>query len=161
MSDVLNEPIRIQPADVRALLDMIAGTDVEELEVEYGGARISIGRKPSGEQMLFTEPPLDSGAEAVALSANASGSTGEPASGQITVTASIVGLFFRGREPGAEPLALEGDPVTAGQVLAIIESLRVPHAVESPGAGLLEQVLVHDGHPVEYGQPIMVIRSEV
>jgi acetyl-CoA carboxylase biotin carboxyl carrier protein len=76
----------------------------------------------------------------------------------LEVRSSVVGLFLRGREPGSAPLVSEGDVVTQGQPLAVIESLRVPHTVESPAAGVVERILAQDGHPVEYGQPVMLVR---
>jgi acetyl-CoA carboxylase biotin carboxyl carrier protein len=147
----------IGPAEVRALLDLVAGTDVEELEVEHRGVRVLIRRQPTPPRPAA--PPRDPEQRVQPSAAGASAAEGG-APEHLVVTSGWVGLFFRGHEPGAEPLAREGDQVSAGQSLAIVESLRVPHAVESELAGVLERVLVEDGHPVEYGQPLLLVRPE-
>jgi len=139
-------------ADVRALLDLVAGTDVEELEVEHHGARVLIRREPT--RAAAAPPPVGQAAP----EARGVEPADDPFAGLVVVRSSLVGLFFRGKEPGAEALAREGEAVRPGQPLAIVEALRVPHLLEAPVAGTLERVLVQDGHAVEYGQPILLLR---
>jgi acetyl-CoA carboxylase biotin carboxyl carrier protein len=145
-------PPGISAADLASLLALLAGTDLEELEVQHGENRLLVRRDPARPPAPAPTPPgrdalrpADEGAEAF---------RGDRL---LAIRSTLVGLFFRGGEPGAEPLAREGDAVRAGQPLATIEALRVPHAVESPADGTLERVLVEDGHPVEYGQPVMLL----
>jgi acetyl-CoA carboxylase biotin carboxyl carrier protein len=73
----------------------------------------------------------------------------------LVVVAPAVGLFHRGGEEGAPPLAAEGETVTRGQVLGVVEVLRMPHPVEAPAEGRVERFLVESGQPVEYGQPLV------
>ena len=138
---------------VRSLLDLVAGTDVEELEVEHEGARVLIRRAPSPRL-------LDSAVDSEAASATARGSADADSADDapVTVTSPVVGLFFRGRERGDPPLVSEGDAVTAGQPVAMVESLRIPNLLEAPADGVVEQILADDGMPVEYGQPVLIIR---
>jgi acetyl-CoA carboxylase biotin carboxyl carrier protein len=147
----------IGPAEVRALLDLVAGTDVEELEVEQRGVRVLIRRQPTPLRPATLPSDPERRADP---SANGASAAEGGAPDHLVITSGWVGLFFRGREPGAEPLAREGEQIAAGQPLAMVESLRVPHAVESERSGVLEQVLVEDGHPVEYGQPLLLVRPE-
>ncbi len=79
---------------------------------------------------------------------------------EIVVTARVVGLFYRGKEPGGAPLVELGSHVEAGQQLGIIEVLRKPTAVTAPVAGEIVQIFHEDGHGVQYGDPLFVIRPD-
>jgi acetyl-CoA carboxylase biotin carboxyl carrier protein len=142
-------------AQARALLDLVAGTDIEEIEVEHDGIRVLIRRDPSD---LSGGRAGDDASEAVGTGENGSDHQIDATREVVPVVSGAVGLFLRGRDPGATPLAVVGDTVTLGQPLAVIESLRVPQLVESPAAGTLAEILAQDGHPVEYGQTIMLVR---
>jgi acetyl-CoA carboxylase biotin carboxyl carrier protein len=142
-------------AQARALLDLVAGTDIEELLVEHDGVRVLIRRDPSES---LKAGAVSASSEAVGRRADGTEVQIDVALELVPVVSSVVGLFLRGREPGSAALAVEGDTVTVGQPLAVIESLRVPQTVESPAAGTLERILAQDGHPVEYGQTIMLVR---
>jgi acetyl-CoA carboxylase biotin carboxyl carrier protein len=149
----------LEARHVARLLGAVRGSDVELLEVESGDIRVVIRRRPE-----LAPPPRQTDAASGATQApdgeDRSRELGEtrPGSDAIAVTSTLVGVFFRGREAGGAPLTDEGVEVQSGQTLAIIESLGVPHPIDSPADGSLEGFLVEDGHPVEYGQPLLVLR---
>jgi biotin carboxyl carrier protein len=129
----------LAPESLRELLRLLEATGVEELEVEAAGGRLLLRREP------------------VAAPTRLSAAPGALPAEPLVVTSPAVGVFHRGTEDGAPPLAAEGQVVRRGQVLAIVEVLRMPHPVEASVAGRLERFLVDDGQPAEYGQPLLVL----
>jgi len=118
-----------------------------ELEVESGGTRIRVVREHApvtvsrqAESRLATE--------AVTVPATA---------GLATVEAPMVGTFYRASAPDAAPFVNEGDHVKEGQVLCIIEAMKLMNEIEAKRAGRVEKILVENGQPVEYGQPLFLI----
>lgn len=79
---------------------------------------------------------------------------------KVVVSARVVGLFYRGKEPGGAPLVEVGSHVESGQQLGIIEVLRKPTAVSAPVAGEIVQIFHEDGQGVQYGDPLFVIRPD-
>jgi len=75
----------------------------------------------------------------------------------VTIEAPMVGTFYRASSPTAEPYVREGDVVKQGQVLCIIEAMKLMNEIESKAAGRIEKILVENGQPVEYGQPMFLI----
>ncbi|HEX7198286.1 MAG TPA: biotin/lipoyl-containing protein, partial [Dongiaceae bacterium] len=81
--------------------------------------------------------------------------TGPPAG---AVTSPMVGTAYLAPEPGAEPFVKTGDKVKKGQTLLIIEAMKVMNPIPAPEAGTVEAILINDGQPVEYGEPLLVVR---
>jgi len=75
----------------------------------------------------------------------------------VAVEAPMVGTFYRASSPTAEPYVREGDVVKQGQILCIIEAMKLMNEIESKAAGRIEKILVENGQPVEYGQPMFLI----
>jgi len=140
--------------ELKALLRIMEGNDVEELEVEEGGRRVRIRRRAvrdSGPQAA-TVPPT--GLSILAHAAPASPSETE---GLIPVESPMVGTFYRAPAPGVDPYVKEGDPVQKGTVLCIIEAMKLMNEIESESAGRIVKILVENGQPVEYGQPLFLV----
>jgi biotin carboxyl carrier protein len=131
----------LAPDELRALLYLLESVGVELLEVEIGGGRLVVRRDPrsvpEARETPVVAPPPDA----------------------LVVGAPAVGIFYRGTEEGSPPLAGPGDTVARGQVLGVVEVLRMPHPVEAPKGGRIESFLVENGQPVEYGQPLFVLRA--
>ncbi|MDP8924792.1 MAG: acetyl-CoA carboxylase biotin carboxyl carrier protein [Chloroflexota bacterium] len=124
------------------LLRLLDSSDVEELEVEHEGARLVIRRDVS-----------DNSAATAAAPRAIPGARPET----FVVTSPIVGLFHR-VAGGADPPAEEGASVAAGQVVGAVEAMGMLSRVQTERAGVIQEVLVRDGQPVEYGQPLVVLR---
>jgi acetyl-CoA carboxylase biotin carboxyl carrier protein len=75
----------------------------------------------------------------------------------VTIEAPMVGTFYRASSPTAEPYVREGDVVKQGQILCIIEAMKLMNEIESKAGGRIEKILVENGQPVEYGQPLFLI----
>ena len=80
----------------------------------------------------------------------------EPVAG-VTIEAPMVGTFYRAPSPNVEPYVQEGDVVKEGQILCIIEAMKLMNEIESKAAGRIVKILVENGHGVEYGQPLFLI----
>jgi biotin carboxyl carrier protein len=124
----------ISQADLRDLLALVAGSDVVELEVGFDGGRLSLRRAPAS--VLSPQSSVLGSAEA------------EPTT--LVVTSPLVGIFH--------PSVSAGDQVDSGQSIGAIEALGLPTSVDAPQGGAVEDLLVGDGQPVEYGQPLLVLR---
>jgi len=135
---------RLLQTEARELLRLLEETSLSEILVEEGETRIHIRRGVELEGV-----PI----EVIAGLAEA---PAPPA--LFSVTAPVVGRFSPAGD-GAEP-PRRGHPVVVGQQLGVIESMRVPHEVVSTVSGEVVEVLVQDGQPVEYGQPLFVVRPE-
>lgn len=125
------------------LLKIMEARDVEELELEVSGLKVRL-RRLVGEHLDAI--PIQEPAEP-----SEAGSAGD------FVLAQRVGFFHSSSGDGADAPKV-GDEVAEGQVLGAIDSLSVPVPVQAPRPGRLEEVLVEDGQPVEYGQPLFVVR---
>ena len=136
-ADPLLECAGLSEAQLADVLELVAGTDVVELEVSFGGGRLSL-RRPA--QVAQPAPERREASGAPDLQDGAA----------LAVTSPLVGIFH--------PVVAAGDPVQPGQSIGAIEALGMPTSVDAPQSGTVEQLLVFDGSPVEYGQPLLVLR---
>jgi oxaloacetate decarboxylase alpha subunit len=156
--------------EIKELIELLKDTDISELEIERSGVKVRIRKggdvtfHPTMPRMEY--PPAAIVAPAVAEVAApapvsaAAERVAEPAkANQIKVTAPIVGTFYRSSSPDKPAYVEVGDVVKKGQVLCIIEAMKLMNEIESETAGKVVQLLVENGSPVEYGQPLFVIES--
>jgi oxaloacetate decarboxylase alpha subunit len=145
--------------ELKAVLRLMEGNDVEELEVEEGGRRVRIRRRsPPGRV-----PPvaMDPAPQAVAPGASVlpSGAVAAEAAGLIPVESPMVGTFYRAPAPGADPYVKEGDLVQKGTVICIIEAMKLMNEIESEVSGRIVRIPVENGQPVEFGQTLFLIEA--
>ena len=146
---------------VRKLADILTDTGLSEIEVEHGGLKIRVAKQlTSGPaQVTYAAPPPAAPAPAAAPAAAAPAAEPAPAaraSGD-AVKSPMVGSVYLQPEPGADPFVKAGDTVAAGQTLMIIEAMKTMNPIPAPRAGKVVEVLVEDGQPVEFGEPLIVI----
>lgn len=153
------EKIRKLIEGLTALLHGQGGAALEEIEVQEGDLRIRVRRAAAA-------PPLVVPAAPAAVSAAApppSGSGEETRAsepGLVLVRSPIVGTFYSAPSPGAPDFVSPGDAVAAGQVLCIVEAMKLMNEIEAETAGQIVERLVQTGQPVEYGQPLFSLRPE-
>jgi len=150
--------------EIKELIDMLKDTDISEVEIERSGVKVRLRKggdvsyHPAMPRMEY--PPASIVApvitEAAAQSATEKASETVKAN-QTKVTSPIVGTFYRASSPDKPPYVEVGDSVKKGQVLCIIEAMKLMNEIESETAGKVVQVLVESGAPVEYGQPLFII----
>ena len=134
---------------IRGLVDLLEETGLGELEVEEGGIRISL-RQQAPVQQVFAAP--------VAAAASAAPADTAPAapSGQ-QITSPMVGTFYRSPGPGEAAFIEEGAKVEVGQVLCILEAMKLFNEFKADTAGTITRILVEDATAVEFGQPLFEI----
>jgi acetyl-CoA carboxylase biotin carboxyl carrier protein len=136
---------------VSELVELAVKHDLAELEVEQGGARIRVVRERARGMVAV---PRAEGAPAM-ITAPAS----EPAVGAhlVRVDAPMVGTFYRAAGPDVGPFVQEGDTVKEGQVLCIIEAMKLMNEIESKASGRIVKILVENAQPVEFGQGLFLV----
>ena len=140
--------------DLAALLD---DTNLTEIEVEDGDRKIRVARKAASAAPAPVYAPAPAAAPAAPAAAPAAASA-EPALPSGTVVKSpIVGTAYLAAEPGAAPFARVGTQVAAGETILIVEAMKVMNAIAAPVSGTVKAILVDNGQPVEYDQPLIVI----
>ena len=155
-----NKPgsMRIDTALVRELAELLSANELTEIEVEDGDRKIKVRRDlaPFVAAASYAPPA------APALSAppmHAKEDVGEPAeeiSGE-AVKSPMVGTAFLSGEPGGKPFVSTGDAVKAGDTLLIVEAMKVMNPITAPSGGVVKKILISDGQPVEFDQPLIVI----
>ncbi|HCY62335.1 MAG TPA: acetyl-CoA carboxylase biotin carboxyl carrier protein [Oxalobacteraceae bacterium] len=144
---------------LKTLIDLVAESDIAELEVTEGESKVRIvksGGAPQG-QVVMMQPQaaqLPSPASAPAPAAAA------PAVAEIqgqVVKSPMVGTFYRASAPGAAPFVDVGSNVKEGDTLCIIEAMKLLNEIDTEFTGVVKQILVENGQPVEFGQPLFVI----
>ena len=146
---------------VRRLADILTETGLSEIEVEHSGLKIRVAKTLTAApmQMMHAAPAAPSPATAAAAAsstASAEASAPARASGDV-INSPMVGSVYLQPEPGAEPFVKVGDAVAAGQTLMIIEAMKTMNPIPAPRAGKIVEILVEDGQPVEFGEPLAVI----
>jgi len=140
---------------VRRLSHLLRETDLSEIEFESGDQRVRVARSvqaaPAPAQAA-PAPAAPEGGGAAPQPAESSEPVPEGA-----VTAPMVGTVYIAPEPGADPFVRAGDEVQEGQTLLIVEAMKVMNPLPAPRAGTVKRVIVQDGQPVEYGEPLLVI----
>ena len=148
---------------VRELAALLEETGLTEIEIEHEGKRVRVARGVNLTTTLTTDGGQSEARETAARPAtDVRSSASRPDELVVhpgTVTSPMVGTAYRSPEPGAPPFVEVGARVAAGQTLLIIEAMKTLNQIPSPRAGTVIAILVEDGQPVEYGEPLAVIEQ--
>jgi acetyl-CoA carboxylase biotin carboxyl carrier protein len=156
---------------VKKLIDILDESTVDSIEISSDkGMKIRISKSPSGRGAMQVAPPAVMApvmAPPMLPASHATPAEGTPAVEALTpaeargngteVKSPMVGTFYASPEPGAKPYVGVGSRVTKGQILCIIEAMKIMNEIESEVAGVVTEVLATDAQPVEYGQPLFRI----
>ncbi|HUO23105.1 MAG TPA: acetyl-CoA carboxylase biotin carboxyl carrier protein [Caulobacteraceae bacterium] len=156
MSD---SPPNIDTRLIRRLAAILAETGLTEIEVEQGGLKIRVAREitiAAAPQVIAAPLAAPAVVEAAPASAAAAGAPDALPAGEV-VKSPMVGTIYLQSEPSAPAFVKVGDTVSAGQTLLIVEAMKTMNAIAAPKAGVVRAVLVADGQPVQYGEPLAVI----
>ena len=146
---------------VKKLIELLEESGIAEIEIKEGEESVRISRQPTGavaSHFPVYAPPPAPAAMAVAAPAAESAAASTSKSNDYTVQAPMVGTFYSEPAPGAKPFVQIGDEVKVGQVLCIIEAMKMMNQIESDRAGKITSVLVQNGDPVEFGQALFSIQ---
>lgn len=146
---------------LKTLIELVEGSGIAELEISEGEERVRITRTIAAAPQPVYAPAPQPAAVPVAAAAPAAAPAAEPAKpatpeGHV-VKSPMVGTFYRSASPGAKPFVDVGQSVNSGDTLCIIEAMKLLNEIEADQAGTIKAILVENGQPVEFGQPLFVI----
>jgi acetyl-CoA carboxylase biotin carboxyl carrier protein len=155
--------------ELRELIEFLIEKDIAEFELERGDVKVKIKRAaepipaplPDSRYVAVHPTPAPvapSASSGVDLAANAGAPEPEPEEVLHIVRSPIVGTFYESPSPGSPPFVKAGDPLEVGQVLCIVEAMKLMNEIECDVAGELVKRLVANGQPIEYGQELFAIR---
>jgi len=143
---------------LKKLIDLVQESGISELEVTEGEEKVRIAKHlntgVTATQPVYAPAPP---ATPAAVAPGASGEEADALPEGHVVKSPMVGTFYRASAPGADPMAAVGQSVVVGDHLCIIEAMKLMNEIESDAAGTIKAILVENGQPVEFGQPLFVI----
>ncbi len=144
---------------LKKLIDLVQESGVAELEITEGEEKVRIARVLAGAQPMLGHMPMMAPAPTIPVAAPAAAAeAGEPGLPEGHVVKSpMVGTFYRAPGPGAKPFVEVGQAVSAGDTLCIIEAMKLMNEIEADQGGTIKAILVENGQPVEYGEPLFII----
>ncbi len=143
---------------LKKLIDLVEESGIAELEITEGEERVRIARVLAGGQPIYMNAPMPAPTVPVAAAPVAAAAEAVPAEPEGHVVRSpMVGTFYRSPSPGAKAFAEVGQSVSAGDTLCIIEAMKLLNEIEADQGGVIKAILVENGQPVEYGEPLFII----
>jgi acetyl-CoA carboxylase biotin carboxyl carrier protein len=146
---------------VKKLIELLEESGISELEISEGEESVRISRHPRGGPQVAAPAaaPVVYAPPATAAPAMAATSAGEraPRNDEHTVTSPMVGTYYSSASPGAKPFVEIGSEIKVGQILCIIEAMKMMNQIESDKEGVVTAMLAKNGEPVEFGQPLFII----
>jgi acetyl-CoA carboxylase biotin carboxyl carrier protein len=154
--------------EIKQLIEFIKTHDLSEFELEHDGVKIRVKSGghhhhvvavPQMPAMPMTAPPPMAAPAAVATPAGASSAAADDEGGELAIVKSpIVGTFYRAAEPGAKAFVSVGDTVRKGQVLCIIEAMKLMNEIDSEYDGEITSIYIENGQAVQYGERLFAIK---
>lgn len=158
MTEKTEQAMKVDVDLVRQLAELLDATALTEIEVEHGDRKIRVARKAAAvAQMGYAPAPAPVAAPVAAAPAAAEVGASAPAVSANAVKSPMVGTVYLSAEPGAKPFAAIGQKVAAGDTLLIVEAMKVMNPITATQAGTVTAVLVENGQPVEFDQPLVVV----
>ena len=144
---------------VRQLAELLDATHLTEIEVEEGDRKIRVARKaaPQAAPVHYAPAPVAAAPAAPAAAAPAEAGAMAPSVSANAVKSPMVGTAYLAAEPGAKPFVSVGQSVSAGDTLLIVEAMKVMNPIVAATAGTVRQILIENGQPVEFDQPLVVV----
>ena len=147
---------------LKTLIDLVSESNISELEITEAEGKVRIvkagAQAAAGTPVMMMAPHAAAAPAMVAApAAPAAAAPAEPVDTGHVVKSPMVGTFYRASSPGAKPLAEVGQAVKEGESICIIEAMKIMNEIECEFDGTVTQVLVTNGQPVEFGQPLFVI----
>lgn len=147
---------------VKTLIDLVQQSDITELEITEGEERVRISRAGIASHQAVAAPVvypnmMATTQEMLAQPAPAAAAEAPPEPQGFVLKSPMVGTFYRASAPDAKPFVDVGQAVKAADTVCIIEAMKLLNEIEAGAEGVIKEILVANGQPVEYGQPLMVI----
>ena len=152
---------------IKKLIELLEESGIAEIEIKEGEEAVRISRMPAGGAAAQLAPapvhaPVGAVSPSAAAAAAQAGAPAEapapkPKSNEHVITAPMVGTFYGSPSPGAKAFVEIGDEIKLGQVLCIIEAMKMMNQIEADKAGRITSIMARNGDPVEFGQPLFVV----
>jgi acetyl-CoA carboxylase biotin carboxyl carrier protein len=145
---------------VKKLIELLEASDIAEIEIKEGEEAVRISRASSSAPAVYSAPVVAAPAPApVAAAAPVAGDDkpSAPATSGHVVSSPMVGTFYRSPSPSSPPFVEVGTHVKVGDVVCIVEAMKMMNQIEADHAGVVEAILIEDGEPVEFDQPLITI----
>lgn len=147
---------------LKTLIDLVSESSISELEITEADGKVRIVKAGAQPAAYVQQAPVVAAAPAAVVAtasppAAAAAPAEPPAETGHVVKSPMVGTFYRASSPGAKAFAEVGDQVKEGQAICIIEAMKIMNEIEADKAGTITKILVDNGQPVEFGQPLFVI----
>ena len=157
---------------IKKLIELLEESGIAEIEIKENEESVRISRMPPASTVVHAAPPqhyvpapalatLTSPSQAATAAAQGSGAgeaaAPKPKTNEHVITAPMVGTFYASPSPGAKSFVEIGDEIKVGQVLCIIEAMKMMNQIEADKAGKLTSIMARSGDPVEFGQPLFVV----
>jgi acetyl-CoA carboxylase biotin carboxyl carrier protein len=144
---------------LKKLIDLVQESGISELEVTEGEEKVRIAKQHTAAPVahpVYAAAPVAHAAPAAAAAATPEASAPDLPTGHV-VKSPMVGTFYRASSPEASAFVQVGDSVKEGQTLCIVEAMKLLNEIESDASGVIKAILVENGQPVEFGEPLFVI----
>ncbi len=145
---------------IKKLIELVEESGISELEITEGEESVRISRQSTAPQQLHyaaAPAPVAAPAPAAAAPAASSAPAAAPEPSGHQVRSPMVGSFYRAPSPTAKPFVEVGQSVKVGDTLCIVEAMKMMNQIQSDKAGVVKEILVQDGEPVEFDQPLVII----
>ena len=145
---------------VKKLIELIEESDIAEIEIHEGEESVRISRQGNLPPVMAAAPApqaMAAAAPAAAPAATDEAAAAEPEISGHVIASPMVGTFYRAPSPNSKAFTEEGQKVVKGETLCIIEAMKILNQIEADRSGIVKRILVENGQPVEYNQPLFVI----
>ncbi|HJV05819.1 MAG TPA: acetyl-CoA carboxylase biotin carboxyl carrier protein [Chromobacteriaceae bacterium] len=146
---------------LKKLIDLVEESGIAELEVTEGEEKVRITRVTAANQLTYAQPmtalQVPAAAPAAAAAPAPAAAEVAPADNKNALKSPMVGTFYRSPSPTAKAFVEVGQSVNAGDTLCIIEAMKLMNEIEADRSGVVKAILVDDGQPVEFGEPLFII----
>ncbi len=146
---------RLDLEEIRALIQLVTESEIAELEVELPHVKVRIRKTAAGLPDVVLSNPASPGSPAAGPGQASAAPAQE--TGYTPIVAPMVGTFYRSAKPDTAPFVNEGDDIQVGQTVCILEAMKLFNEIPSEVAGRIIRILVENGTPVEYGQPLFLV----
>lgn len=152
---------------VKKLIEMLEESGIAEIEIHEGEESVRVSRHSSVPSTAsathlatHVSPTAQAASTATQQTAGNNGGNAEQASVGHVVKSPMVGIYYESSSPGKPPFVEQGQKVARGDILCVIEAMKIMNQVESDATGVIARIMVENGDPVEYGQSLFIIREE-
>ncbi|MGL4766784.1 MAG: acetyl-CoA carboxylase biotin carboxyl carrier protein [Formosimonas sp.] len=144
---------------LKTLIDLVSESDISELEITEAEGKVRIVKAGAAQPVVYAQAPAAAPAVTAVAAPAAAAPVAEVAAAPTghTVKSPMVGTFYGASSPGAAPFVAVGTAVKKGQTVCIIEAMKLLNEIEADADGVITQILVQNGDPVEFGQPLFII----